>query len=163
MGAIWNKRKSIRSSSWCATMGAYHLTEKSSWGCQKHNGNGKRFTPQFLVRISKKWPYQLLPSMGNFRNFLSSGKHPVSSWNSSSLSTLQIKSKSREQGTRFALWLKSIIMFGLFAKHVQKFHCLTQTHLWPHHVSCLWDDKDDDQLSGSSQNIFKWLGWSLQS
>ena len=32
-------------------------------------------TPQFSVGISEKWPYHL-PSIRNFRNFLSNGKHP---------------------------------------------------------------------------------------
>ena len=55
----------------------------------------------------------------------------------------KIKRKSRYQGTRFALRIKIIHLCGLFAKHAQKFYCLTQRHRWRPRVSCLWGDRDD--------------------
>ena len=79
----------------------------------------------------------------------------------------KIKRKSRYQGTRFALRIKIIHLCGLFAKHAQKFYCLTQRHRWQPRVSCLWGDRDDHmettnrpKSSGSSRNILKRLGWS---
>ena len=44
----------------------------------------------------------------------------------------KIKRKSRYQGTRFVLRIKIIHLCGLFAKHAQKFCCLTQRHRWRH-------------------------------
>ena len=50
----------------------------------------------------------------------------------------KIKRKSRYQGTRFALQIKIIHLCGLFAKHAQKFYCVTQRHRRQPCVSCLW-------------------------
>ena len=55
----------------------------------------------------------------------------------------KINRKSRYQGTMFALRIKIIHLCGLFAKHAQKFYCLTQRHRWRPRVSCLWGDRDD--------------------
>ena len=55
----------------------------------------------------------------------------------------KIKRKSRYQGTRFILRIKIIHLCVLFAKHAQKFYCLTQRHRWRPRVSCLWGDRDD--------------------
>ena len=55
----------------------------------------------------------------------------------------KIKRKSRYQGTRFALWIKIIHLSGLFAKHAQKFYCLTQRQRWRPRISCLWGGRDD--------------------
>ena len=55
----------------------------------------------------------------------------------------KIKRKSKYQGTRFALRIKNIHLCGLFAKHAQKFYCLTQRHRWRPRVSCLWGDRHD--------------------
>ena len=55
----------------------------------------------------------------------------------------KIKRKSRYQGTRFGLQIRIIHLCGLFAKHAQKFYCLTQRHHWRPHVSRLWGDRDN--------------------
>ena len=42
---------------------------------KRNERNTSKRAPQFLVGISEKWLYHL-PSIRNFRNFLSNGKHP---------------------------------------------------------------------------------------
>ena len=77
----------------------------------------------------------------------------------------KIKRKSRYQGTRFALRIKIIHLCGLFAKHAQKFYCLTQRHRWRPRVSCLWGDRDDhiktsNRLSPPDRLKIFWNDWS---
>ena len=77
----------------------------------------------------------------------------------------KIKRKSRYQGTRFALRIKIIHLCGLFAKHAQKFYCLTQRHRWRPRVSCLWGNRDDhikttNRLSPPDRLKIFWNDWS---
>ena len=59
----------------------------------------------------------------------------MSSWNSSSLSIgHKIEGKSRYQATRFALQLKSTIMFGLFGKHAQILHIVRLRNIADDHA-----------------------------
>ena len=68
----------------------------------------------------------------------------MSLWNFSRLSTPQNREEKQiARHERFAIRLKSIIMFRLLAKHAQKFFCLTLRHRWRPRVSCLWGDRDD--------------------
>ena len=52
-----------------------------------------------------------------------------------------LASQCRKRKSRYQI--KIIHLCGLFAKHAQKFHCLTQRHRWRPRVSCLWGDRDD--------------------
>ena len=69
----------------------------------------------------------------------------------------KIKRKSGYQGTRFALRIKIIHLCGLFAKHAQKFYCLTQRHRWRPRVSCLWGDRDDHMDTTNRPSRLAWI------
>ena len=64
----------------------------------------------------------------------------MSSGNSSSFSMPQ--NHEKKQIPRYAWLIKIIHWCGLFAKHAQKFYCLTQRPRWRPRVSCLWGDRD---------------------
>ena len=65
-------------------------------------------TPQFSVGISKKWPYHL-PSLRNFRNFLSYGQHP---W-----FIVLLEKRSRAP---FLFWI-CVIFFAISSHLLKKF------------------------------------------